>query len=371
MNWRKRGLPNHMEDMRRRMHGWRRFVIVSVGLWAVSAPAAFFWARLRCPSVENFASSLRGASNVERRGSGGGDWNEAAPFDASKLAHLDHLVVVCGHAVLTTTAGLEGVEKRDDLWYLLPYQRGHDLAEAFVSHIERGVALAAADERALLVFSGGETRAAAGPRSEGLSYWLVAEHKEWWGRAGPQRSKEEQLDVRQRTVVESYARDSLENLLFSIARFRQVTGRYPKRFTVVGFDFKAERFTQLHRAALGIAPAAFAYEGLRPRPSSRFQYQEAAAGEAAHARQPFVGDPYGCRNPALVEKKKERDPFRRAGRLNNGGFRGGGTGVGDKKGGVAGGPGPGELYALAAPEIRGLLTWCGPGKYTDALPWSR
>ena len=48
--------------------------------------------------------------------------------------------------------------------------------------------------------------------------------------------------MRQRAVVEDFARDSLENLLFSIARFRQVTGRYPARFTVVGFDFKVREW---------------------------------------------------------------------------------------------------------------------------------
>jgi hypothetical protein len=39
-------------------------------------------------------------------------------------------------------------------------------------------------------------------------------------------------------VVEDYARDSFENLLFSICRFKEVTGNYPARVTVVGYTFK-------------------------------------------------------------------------------------------------------------------------------------
>jgi hypothetical protein len=49
------------------------------------------------------------------------------------------------------------------------------------------------------------------------------------------------LQVRARTAAETFARDSFENLLFSIARFREITGSYPKQITVVGYDFKKQR----------------------------------------------------------------------------------------------------------------------------------
>lgn len=39
---------------------------------------------------------------------------------------------------------------------------------------------AARDPAALLLFSGGQTRKAAGPRSEGLSYWQVADAAGWF-----------------------------------------------------------------------------------------------------------------------------------------------------------------------------------------------
>lgn len=55
-------------------------------------------------------------------------------------------------------------------------------ARSFIDHIRLGVESSATDPSALLLFSGGQTRRAAGPRSEGLSYWLVAEAAGWFNR---------------------------------------------------------------------------------------------------------------------------------------------------------------------------------------------
>lgn len=82
-------------------------------------------------------------------------------------------------------------------------------AQSFLDHIELGVATAAKDPAALLLFSGGQTRRAAGPRSEGLSYWVVAEAAGWFGK---------RAEVRNRTFTEEHARDSFENLLFGLCR---------------------------------------------------------------------------------------------------------------------------------------------------------
>lgn len=54
-------------------------------------------------------------------------------------------------------------------------------AQSFLDHIRLGIETASKDPSALLLFSGGQTRKAAGPRSEGLSYWLVAEAADWFG----------------------------------------------------------------------------------------------------------------------------------------------------------------------------------------------
>lgn len=54
-------------------------------------------------------------------------------------------------------------------------------AHSFIEHIQEGIAQAEADAAALVLFSGGQTRKAAGPRSEAEGYWLVAEAASWWG----------------------------------------------------------------------------------------------------------------------------------------------------------------------------------------------
>lgn len=54
-----------------------------------------------------------------------------------------------------------------------------------------------------------------------------------------------------RMVTEEYARDSHENLLFSTCRFSEMTGQYPSKITVVGFEFKRQRFQDIHRYAIG------------------------------------------------------------------------------------------------------------------------
>jgi hypothetical protein len=81
-------------------------------------------------------------------------------------------------------------------------------ARSFIDHIELGVKKASLDPLAMLLFSGGQTRKEAGPRSEGLSYWVVAEAASWFG----------EVQVRNRTFTEEHARDSFENLLFGICR---------------------------------------------------------------------------------------------------------------------------------------------------------
>jgi hypothetical protein len=89
----------------------------------------------------------------------------------------------------------------------------------------------------------GQTRPLAGPRSEGQSYWNLAHHIYRNDRA---------MDkfLLERVVSEEFARDSYENVLFSLCRFFEMTGRYPEKVTVIGFGFKERRFSDLHRKAV-------------------------------------------------------------------------------------------------------------------------
>lgn len=265
---------------------------------------------------------------------------DSVHFDAEKLRNLSHLVLVAGHAVVMADS-LEHVLHRDSDWFLEPYQLHQDLPEALVSHIHAGVRLAAFDPTALLIFSGGQTRAAAGPRDEGWSYYPLAEHFSWWGLSSQEQFPAD-ATVAQRTVTEDFALDSFQNLMFSLCRFKEVVGHYPERITVVSFGFKKHRFGDLHRKALRFPSSRFSFVGIQPPPKSRFDLARAEQGELQNSVSLFEADPYGCRSQVLVQKRKDRNPFQRT-----------------------------NPYLLSCPEIKQLLQWCGPDIFPGPLPWSR
>ena len=84
-------------------------------------------------------------------------------------------------------------------------------------------------------------------------------------------------DLFTRVTIEDAALDSFQNVLFSIARFRELTGAYPTRITVVGHNFKRRRFEDLHRLAIRWPKIRFTYEGVPL--GSEADEREAAAGE--------------------------------------------------------------------------------------------
>lgn len=99
--------------------------------------------------------------------------------------------------------------------------------------------------------------------------------------------------------------------LFSIARFKEVTGEYPKEITVVSFSFKQRRFETLHAPALQWPAEKFSYVGVNPPASTGFDLKRSTEGELKNAAAPFEKDPYGCHSKVLQEKRKGRNPFHR------------------------------------------------------------
>ncbi|KAF9620862.1 hypothetical protein IFM89_015103 [Coptis chinensis] len=71
-----------------------------------------------------------------------------------------------------------GKVDKEDSWFLESYQKHPGQATTFLRHIKEGVDIVSKDKEALVLFSGGETRKDAGPRSEAQSYWAVAESKD-------------------------------------------------------------------------------------------------------------------------------------------------------------------------------------------------
>ena len=99
--------------------------------------------------------------------------------------------------------------------------------------------------------------------------------------------------------------------MFSIARFREVTGTYPKKITAVSFSLKRRRFETLHAPALRWPSERFVYVGVDPPASTGFDLEQSAEGERKNAAAPFEQDPYGCHSEVLQEKRKSRNPFKR------------------------------------------------------------
>jgi len=238
----------------------------------------------------------------------------AAPWDS-----LSDLVIVAAHAVLRPWQ-IDRV-LHDDAWVLQPFQRAEP--PLYVEHVRAAVHEAASRPGSLLVFSGGQTRQQGGPFSEAQSYFLVAEHFDWWSHH----------DVRVRVTTEEFARDSFENLLFAICRFRECSGALPQRVVVMGWEFKRARF-ELHRRAIGFPASRWEYRGV----NDPDDVQSAMAGELRLGVEPFTADPMGV-GETLSAKRQARNPFRRQ---------------------------PG--YLESCPELRDLLLAKAP-LAKGALPW--
>jgi hypothetical protein len=202
---------------------------------------------------------------------------------------VKNLIVVAGHAILRD---LKHVGE-DAGWFLLDFQKGEP--KRYIGHIELAVREAAADPESLLIFSGGPTRIEAGPRTESLSYWLVAEHYKWFGHP----------EVNERAYLEDFARDSFENLLFGICRFKEITGELPEIVTVVSWEFKRARFADLHREAMGWPREQFRYVG-----ANDPEAIEQALRAEEKAREKYLADPYSLGDEFRL-KKDQRNPFRR------------------------------------------------------------
>lgn len=204
---------------------------------------------------------------------------------------LTHLILLPGHGIQWCTE--QGKFATDEsCWYLESYQKGQ--VKLFLAHIRRAIEEAANDPKALLVFSGGQTRPGVGLRTEAHSYFAAAEQLGYF-------TAFDGTDVYDRAVSEDYAKDSLENLMFSVCRFKEITGQYPRKITVVGFPFKGPRFIDLHRKAINFPQENFKYIGVEVRGAKQDHIVDDAYAD-------FKNDLYGC-GKKLLDKRRSRNPY--------------------------------------------------------------
>lgn len=129
--------------------------------------------------------------------------------------------------------------------------------------------------------------------------------------------------------------------MFSICRFKEVTGHYPNQISIVSFTFKERRFTTLHAPALAWPKEKLNYIGVDPPASTGFDLKRSTEGEWKNAAAPFESDPYGCSSKILVQKREGRNPFFRT-----------------------------APYTLSCPDMRELLHYCGPDLFPQSrVPW--
>lgn len=250
-------------------------------------------------------------------------------------SQLSHLVMIPGHAIWQGCDASHST--RDSDWILQDFQKDGKHVKTYLKHLTKGAEIAVQDPSALLIFSGGQTRPDS-TLTEALSYLRLSK----FGNVFSQfMTDQERKQVREfdRVTTEDYAMDSFQNLLFSIARFKEFTGRYPSFITVIGYGMKSLRFTSLHRKALNWPSNRFAYIGIDNEGETSQDYE----GERVNGYEPFEKDLYGC-HEFLADKRKTRNPYRR--------FHG---------------------YHSSAPELRGILEFCpveGDTVYNRELPWT-
>lgn len=155
-----------------------------------------------------------------------------------------------------------------------------------------------------------------------------------------EQSEEEMIQqLSKRMIVEEYALDSFENVLYSICRFSEMTNVYPNHISIIGFEFKRTRFEVLHLPSIRFK--SFEYIGIDPTSVLPEQMISAQQGELQNSYQPFEKDLYGCHG-SLKQKKLDRNPFRRR-----------------------------SPYRTTCPALQSLLDYCPSNniKFDGPLPW--
>lgn len=91
-----------------------------------------------------------------------------------------------------------------------------------------------------------------------------------------------------------------------------MTTRYPSRITVVGFEMKRMRFTEVHRSAVKFPLESFSYIGIDDDSDVaklKAAISHGTVGELENGLLPYQKDIYGCRG-SLLAKRRGRNPFR-------------------------------------------------------------
>lgn len=214
---------------------------------------------------------------------------------------VDHLIIVPCHGVYK----LGELPHRQQSWHMADFQLEGNDHLCFLEHLDIALKELEKNFHAYLIISGGETKKEAGPISEAFSYYAIIE-----------KQVREEIGF-DRVTTENYARDSFENVIFLICRFYEVFKRYPEYITIIGFEFKRERFLNLHLSqALRFPRDRVYYIGNSPNPNHLTKeekdkyFEDLRSSEYRNAVQEFRKDWYGVQD-VLMSKKEKRNPYSR------------------------------------------------------------
>lgn len=230
--------------------------------------------------------------------------------------HATTMIMLPCHAIYKGHGSGRGLSD----WHMESFQKEGNDHLSWIKQIQRCVGLVrgAARKDSIVVISGGKTKKIAGNVSESLSYLnLLLQNKEMFMLLPHSGCcEDEQDEILGSIYLEEYAKDSFENLLYSICRFKEITNRYPEKVVIVGYEFKRSRFVNLHAKAIDSQYyGEIEYLGIDPVPPyasdsegyARF-FQDLEKNEYNNAISLFEKDPHGL-EPPLLDKKKKRNPF--------------------------------------------------------------
>lgn len=232
-----------------------------------------------------------------------------------------------------------------DQWVLAPFQYEGNDHLSFIAHSLRAIVELMKDlKNNVVIFSGSQTKVELGPMSEAQSYYyltykiinafiknkpmpdcfqmeiipLLKQIVDLFEQQ-PDEFTLSSLFVPNLITTEEFALDSFDNLLYSIARFKETTTLYPDYITVCGFGFKEERFLQFHSKAIDFPIDRINCISYGPNPNYNTKdeidkyFTNLKKAENKNALSLFAKDWYGTCDP-LLNKKVSRNLYHRTAR---------------------------------------------------------
>lgn len=149
----------------------------------------------------------------------------------------DSILIVAGHAIW-----------ENNRWCGIESSRfSEDIVDAIESQVETGCRLMGSHSYDVLSFSGGHSRPDNDPpllNSEAKGMYDFAEAKGWLPNCG--------------IILEEFARDSFENVFYSLLLFHKEFKAWPTRVGVISMPHKSIRY-MLMATGLKIAPTQFSF----------------------------------------------------------------------------------------------------------------